>query len=90
MRLPHDSSVIHPSLLSYNTPGSGFVFFTVETISVCDTSAYRIDLSLSGAKEIYAAILTALALNTEIVIEISNETGCTGWGSVVQSITILR
>lgn len=69
----------------YNNAGQGAVFVQVDAVSLCNTDTYMIDLGLGGAKEAYAAALTALLTNRPVAIEVANS-GCTGWGTAVQSL----
>jgi steroid 5-alpha reductase family enzyme len=73
----------------YNSTGSGAVFIHTDTTSLCDTSVYKIDLSWGGSKEILSVALAALMANKQVRIEIDNA-GCTGWGSRIQSMYILK
>lgn len=78
-------------LRAYNgvtpTGGPGAVFVVVNQQSLCGTTVYRIEGDRS--ETLYAAALTALATGKPIRVEISNETGCTGWGTKLQSLYIL-
>jgi hypothetical protein len=85
----------------YDTPGtvlyvrpysSGTNSFVVIQLShggsVCGTDTYTILLSDPGGQGMLAAALEALALEKSVTPEISNATGCTGWGTVLQSLMI--
>jgi hypothetical protein len=37
----------------------------------------------------YAAALTALTTGKRVILEVSNATGCTGWGTKLQSLYVL-
>jgi hypothetical protein len=56
---------------------------------ICSTSAFKIDLSAPGGKEIYAAALTAMTAGKKVKLEISNAKGCQGWGTELQSVTVV-
>lgn len=78
-------------LRPYNVNGStGTVYMEVSASSVCNTNVYSIDLSYGGGKELYAAALAALMGNKQVRVEVANDTGCTGWGSKLQSIYIFQ
>lgn len=66
--------------------GSGQVFLHVDSSQLCGTSVFKIVLSDPAAKEAYAAALTALATKKKVALEVSNATGCAGWGTQLQSI----
>jgi hypothetical protein len=67
-----------------NSAAVGIVEF--ETPVVCNTTAFRIDLIAPGGKEMYATLLTALTTGKKVQVEVSNGTGCTGWGTYLQSV----
>jgi len=78
------------SLRPYNTPNGGNIYVEVsESRQPCETQGYVIDLSWVGAKEAYAAALTALVTDKYVRIEAVN-TGCTGWGTKIQSIILIK
>lgn len=78
------------SLRPYNTPTGGNIYVEVsESKQPCETQGYVIDLSWVGAKEAYAAALTALVTDKYVRIEAVN-TGCTGWGTKIQSIILIK
>lgn len=66
--------------------GSGQVFVHVNSSQLCGTSVFKIVLSDPAGKEAYAAALTAIATGKNVALEVSNVTGCTGWGTQLQSI----
>ena len=78
------------SLRPYNTQNGGNKYVEVSAAGApCDTQGYVIDLSWVGAKEVYAAAMTALVADKFVRIEAVN-TGCAGWGTKVQSIIIIK
>ncbi len=78
------------SLRPYNTPTGANVYVEVsQSGAPCDTQGYTIDLSWVGSKEVYAAAMTALVADKSVRVEAVNS-GCTGWGTKVQSITIIK
>ena len=66
--------------------GSGQVFVHVDSSQLCGTTVFKIVLSDPAAKEAYAAALTAVATGKKVALEVSNTTGCAGWGTQLQSI----
>ncbi|HET7332009.1 hypothetical protein [Dyella sp.] len=48
-----------------------------------------INLGFGGAKEIYAAALSAMVAGKSVQLEVVG-TGCGGWGTTLQSIYILN
>lgn len=78
------------SLRPYNTPNGGNIYVEVsQSKEPCDTQGYVIDLSWVGAKEAYAAALLALATDKYVRIEAVNS-GCTGWGTKIQCIILIK
>lgn len=65
------------------------VYLHVSSGELCNTEVFTIDTGVPNGKEIYAAALTAVASGKQIIVEVSNDLGCTGGGSRVQSIYIL-
>ena len=88
---PTGPAVSIVNLRPYNGEGApnGAVFVMVDKATLCDTNVYMIDMAFGGSKEVYAAALTAFATGKQIQIEIVNS-GCTGWGTKVQSLYIIR
>jgi len=86
---PIGEPVLVTSVRPYTTENP-IGFLTVSLSSLCGTSAFSIHLGEPGGKEMYAAILTALALNKKVMLEVSNSTGCTGWGTLLQSVSLLN
>lgn len=68
-------------------PGAAFVY--LDQATPCDTTVYKIDLSWSGSKEVLATALSAFASEKSVQVEATN-TGCAGWGTVIQSIYLLK
>lgn len=87
---PTGAAVKILSLRPYNTPNGGNIYVEVsQAKEPCETQGYVIDLSWVGAKEAYAAALTALVTDKYVRIEAVN-TGCTGWGTKIQSIILIK
>lgn len=68
--------------------GSPVAYLRVSSAELCGTDAFTIPLTDVGGKEMYAAALAALMSGKQIGLEVSNATGCTGWGTRLQSIFI--
>jgi hypothetical protein len=66
--------------------GTGIVFIATDSNALCGTGTFTLDTKIAGGKEAYAAALAAYLSGKTITIEISNATGCTGWGTQIQSI----
>lgn len=65
------------------------VYIDVSSGQLCGTSAFVIMTHEPGGKEMYAAALTALTTGKRVILEVSNTTGCTGWGTKLQSLYVL-
>lgn len=65
------------------------VYIDVSSGQLCSTSAFVIMTNELGGKEMYAAALTALATGKRVILEVSNATGCSGWGTKLQSLYVL-
>lgn len=66
----------------------GNAYLRVSSSEFCGTEVFAIALNEPGGKEIFATALTALTTGKKIAVEIPSGTGCTGWGTRVQSIYI--
>jgi len=69
--------------------GNSDVYIRTNVDAVCGTPIFRIVTSQPNGKEAYAAALTAITSGRSVVLEVSNATGCTGWGTALQSIYIV-
>lgn len=69
--------------------GNNNVFIRTNVDAVCGTSMFRILTSETNGREAYAAALAAITSGRSVVLEVSNVTGCAGWGTVLQSIYIV-
>ncbi len=79
------------SIISIRPYSGGDIFIETNASSnLCDTSTFTIDSNAPDKRELYAAALAALTAGKKIGIEISNATGCTGWGTKLQSIYIFN
>lgn len=79
-----------PTTLMFLRPyaGDNMVYVRVTESDVCETLVFGIDVSKPTGKEMYAAALSALLAGAPVQVEISDATGCTGWGTLLQSIYI--
>lgn len=66
----------------------GSIYLQVSSTELCGTEVFSFTGSEVNGKEMYAAALTALASGKQIQLEVSTATGCTGWGTRLQSIFI--
>ena len=66
------------------------VYFHVDAVAMCGTSAFRIKLDTESGKAMYSAMLSAAMSGKKIVIETWGECAENGgWGTEVQGVTIL-
>jgi len=70
-------------LRAYN---NGSIYIVLDSIIACNTTVFVIDASHAGSDEMYSAALSALMGNKKISVEPLVSTGCTGWGTKVQSL----
>ena len=77
---------VRPYNIEGTTAGSA-VFVAVDQVSACETNTYKIDMRFAGSKEVYVAVLSAFLTGKKVRIEVVNS-GCTGWGSTIQSIYV--
>jgi hypothetical protein len=76
---------------SYNQDSAqGAAFFQLDAVTLCNTDTYRIDFAQNGSKAALATALLAFSSNSPVRVEIMNSTGCTGWGTAIQSIYIVK
>jgi restriction endonuclease Mrr len=78
------------SILSVRPYSGGLIYVQVSSTAFCDTSVFAFTNSEVNGKEMYAAALTALVSGKEVQLEASTATGCTGWGTRLQSIYLYK
>lgn len=61
----------------------------VSSYPLCSTNAFKINLGEPGGKEMYATALAAAMSGKQVKLEVSNTTGCQGWGTTLQSIYLI-
>ncbi len=71
------------------TSSNPVAYIEVSASTLCNTNGFKINLSEPGGKEMYATALTAAASGKQVKLEVSNATGCQGWGTVLQSIYLV-
>jgi hypothetical protein len=92
MAEPTSAAVMIKSVRVYNVPpgnGPGFALVQVATPSICSTDTYKIDLAWGGSRETLATALSAFNADQFVLIEAVGSQ-CNGWGSLLQSIYIVR
>ena len=79
---------ICPYLGDPGQAGSSAVYITIAGANppVCNTTVYVLEISQPGVKEAFSILVTALAAGRTVYLEIRNSTGCTGWGTKLQSV----
>ena len=65
---------------------SGGIYIAVSPVGLCGTDTFRIEPTAAARKEMYATILVAIARSDRVRLEVSNATGCNGWGTSLQSV----
>jgi hypothetical protein len=63
-------------------------FINVGTTALCNTDTFAINTTAPNGKEMYAVALAAVIAKRAVALEVSNNTGCTGYGTLLQSIYI--
>lgn len=76
------------NITSLRPYGVGLAYVQVTPIGVCGTDVFVIRLDEPGGKEMYSLALTAVSSGKRVELEVSNTTGCTGWGTRLQSMFI--
>lgn len=71
------------------TGGTPSVYITLQNAPICNTDTFSFQLTDVGAQGMLSIALTALTTGQFAEIEISNATGCTGWGTQLQSMYLL-
>lgn len=75
---------------TYNSDGgAGSVYVQIDNKSLCETDTYKINLAWGGSKQVLATALSAFLTDNSVRIEVANA-GCTGWGTLVQSIYLVK
>ena len=67
---------------------SGPVLLSVSSTALCGTDTFTINTTAPNGKEMYAAALSAVMTKKLVMLEVSNSTGCTGFGTLLQSISV--
>ncbi len=62
------------------------VFIEVSNSSFCNTNVFKI----INDKQMYSAALAAMMSDKDVKIEVIDSTGCSGWGTILQSIYIYK
>jgi len=80
------SAPINVATVQVYIPSTAFV----ETVgnAVCSTSVFKIDLTTAAGPGMLSVAMTALSTGKKIVVE-SIYTGCTGWGTGLQSLKLM-
>ena len=65
---------------------NGTVYIGVTTADFCSTSVFSIPSTTIAKKEFLASLLSAQAANKPVWLEAVNSTGCTGWGTAIESV----
>jgi hypothetical protein len=65
-------------------------FALVETAAptVCGVATFTIDLAKPSGAGMLSAAITAFTTRGNVVLEVSNATGCAGYGTYLRSITL--
>lgn len=66
----------------------GQVLIVLDESNLCETTSFKIDMSLAGGEQAYALALAAYTTNSKVRLEILNSKGCTGPWTVLQSVMI--
>lgn len=64
----------------------GSVFIELDAVILCNTTVFMIDGTQVEKDIMYASVLSAFMGNKQIRVEALTATGCTGWGTQLQSI----
>ena len=67
----------------------GAIFLHMNQRSECNTEVYTIPASSVARKEMYSLVLSAYMADRPVRLEVVNS-GCTGWGTALQSVYILK
>ena len=68
---------------------SGSIYIQLDSNVLCDTSVFMIDGNNAGKDIMYSAALSALVAKKKVRVEALTSTGCTGWGTRLQSLYLL-
>jgi hypothetical protein len=66
------------------------VILRVSSSELCSNEYFTIPAGEPGGKEMYAAALTAFIAGKQVMLEVSDQNGCQGFGTKLQSIYILE
>jgi len=79
-------TIIRPYTTESQNGATGTIYFSVSSTSLCGTESFKLELSRSGSKEAYSAILSALLTGKRVRLEVD---ACDGWGTSVRSIYLV-
>lgn len=68
---------------------NGDIFLHMKSRSLCDTEVYVIPAGSAAREEMYSLMLAAYMADASVRLEIVNS-GCTGWGTQLQSVYIVK
>jgi hypothetical protein len=86
---PTSPQVLIKSIRPYKAGAAPVAFIYLATPAICNTTIFTIDLADPSGPALLSVALTALTAKKNVVVEISNATGCTGNYTALQSITII-
>jgi len=78
------------SILSIRPYSGGSIYIGVSSHELCGTEVFSFTSVEINGKEMYAAAMTALVSGKQVQLEVSAATGCTGWGTKLQSIFLYQ
>ena len=67
--------------------GEARIYISVDSDSFCATNVFSIDNTRPGAKQAYAAALSALLAGKKVQLEVD---ACAGWGTPLRSLYIIQ
>ncbi|MBB6253393.1 hypothetical protein [Nitrospirillum iridis] len=78
------------SVRSYDSGQYSYAIIEVNNTTLCNTDHFVIPLDSPGGVGMLSAAITALSAQKQVVLEVSNVTGCNGWGSRLQSLYLFN
>ncbi len=76
------------SVRVYDAGGSSVAFLELNSTALCGVSAFKIELFKQSGPGMLAVANTAVVTKKNVIVEIPDATGCTGWGTVIKSLAI--
>jgi hypothetical protein len=85
---PSSSPIQINQVRIFDNGAAPFALVETATPAVCGVATFTIDLAKPSGAGMLSAAITAFTTRGYVVLEVSNATGCAGYGTYLRSITL--